>query len=134
MYESEISFQILNSVGSECNVLKHAYDACFNNWFSEKFLKGDNDASPCANLLTRYTACVKVSCLAQNLVCIFAITIPRENTHNHTNGVVKCIYLVFGNVLFSIVCALNTFVEKCNKIRNAYKHITGSYERTKHSD
>jgi TRIAP1/MDM35 family protein len=30
----------MNSIGENCNELKTKYDACFNQWFSEKFLKG----------------------------------------------------------------------------------------------
>lgn len=52
----------MNSVGQDCSDLKHTYDACFNKWFAEKFLKGlaeeDND---CNTIFTAYQSCVKVS-------------------------------------------------------------------------
>lgn len=44
-----------------CNQLKKQYDDCFNHWFSEKFLKGDNDDSACSSLLKTYTDCVQAS-------------------------------------------------------------------------
>lgn len=45
----------------DCSELKQKYDACFNNWFSEKFLKGDTNDSMCAPLLKVYKDCVAVS-------------------------------------------------------------------------
>lgn len=50
----------MESIGKDCQNLKNEYDACFNTWFSDKFLKGNyNDA--CADIFKRYQACVKVS-------------------------------------------------------------------------
>lgn len=51
----------MNSLGDECNELKRKYDECFNLWFSERFLKGDNDDSMCAPIFKVYQECVKVS-------------------------------------------------------------------------
>jgi TRIAP1/MDM35 family protein len=51
----------MNSIGPDCNELKKQYDACFNSWFSEKFLKGDSDDSPCQPIFKVYQHCVKVS-------------------------------------------------------------------------
>ncbi|XP_071489458.1 TP53-regulated inhibitor of apoptosis 1-like [Diadema setosum] len=48
----------MNSLNEECNDLKHEYDACFNSWFSEKFLKGDTTDS-CGELFRKYQQCVK---------------------------------------------------------------------------
>lgn len=45
----------------DCSELKQKYDACFNSWFSEKFLKGDTNDSMCASLLKVYKDCVAVS-------------------------------------------------------------------------
>ncbi|KAF6204333.1 hypothetical protein GE061_002674 [Apolygus lucorum] len=42
-----------------CGQLKEDYDACFNVWFSQKFLKGDNNDSMCAQLLKVYKQCVE---------------------------------------------------------------------------
>ncbi|CAG0892070.1 unnamed protein product [Darwinula stevensoni] len=50
----------MNSVGKECTKLKHEYEACFNTWFSEKFLKGDSDDQTCAPLFQLYQQCVQV--------------------------------------------------------------------------
>ena len=52
---------IMDSIGEECTELKREYDACFNQWFSEKFLKGDYKSDPCAGIFQKYQACVKVS-------------------------------------------------------------------------
>ncbi|XP_041348785.1 TP53-regulated inhibitor of apoptosis 1-like [Gigantopelta aegis] len=48
----------MNSVGEECQDLKHKYDECFNKWFSEKFLKGSKEDT-CAPLFKVYQKCVK---------------------------------------------------------------------------
>ena len=45
----------MNSIGEECNELKQSYDACFNVWFAEKFLrqggvKKDQVQSAAANI------------------------------------------------------------------------------------
>ena len=50
----------MNSIGENCNELKKNYDACFNHWFSERFLKGDTDDSSCAPIFKLYQQCVKV--------------------------------------------------------------------------
>lgn len=50
----------MTSIGEKCNDLKHSYDACFNAWFSEKFLIGDTNDSACAPLFKVYQQCVKV--------------------------------------------------------------------------
>jgi len=61
----------MNSLGAECNELKQSYDACFNVWFSEKFLKGvaggaDGD-SMCKPIFKLYRECVRGAIKAQNL-------------------------------------------------------------------
>ncbi|XP_035783012.1 TP53-regulated inhibitor of apoptosis 1-like [Anopheles aquasalis] len=49
----------MNSIGENCTQLKKDYDNCFNNWFSDRFLKGDTDDSLCAPLFKVYQQCVK---------------------------------------------------------------------------
>ncbi|XP_052866915.1 TP53-regulated inhibitor of apoptosis 1-like [Anopheles cruzii] len=49
----------MNSIGDNCTQLKKDYDTCFNNWFSDRFLKGDMDDSLCAPLFKVYQQCVK---------------------------------------------------------------------------
>ncbi|XP_017148865.1 TP53-regulated inhibitor of apoptosis 1-like [Drosophila miranda] len=49
----------MNSIGEDCNELKKQYDACFNSWFSERFLKGHTDESACAPIFRVYQDCVK---------------------------------------------------------------------------
>lgn len=54
----------MESIGKECGELKQEYDACFNKWYSEKFLKGDMEFSqnyvPCEELFKVYRDCVTV--------------------------------------------------------------------------
>ncbi|KAK4872918.1 hypothetical protein RN001_014947 [Aquatica leii] len=49
----------MNSIANECQNLKEEYDACFNLWFCEHFLKGKTDDSMCAPLFKAYQECVK---------------------------------------------------------------------------
>ncbi|XP_017078091.1 TP53-regulated inhibitor of apoptosis 1-like [Drosophila eugracilis] len=49
----------MSSVGEDCNELKQQYDACFNSWFSERFLKGQTDDSACTPIFRVYQECVK---------------------------------------------------------------------------
>lgn len=51
----------MNSIGEACNDLKKEYDACFNLWFSDHFLKGNTNDSMCAPLFRVYQQCVKVN-------------------------------------------------------------------------
>lgn len=51
----------MNSIGENCNELKKQYDACFNSWFTDKFLKGSTNDAACAPLFKIYQQCVKVS-------------------------------------------------------------------------
>ncbi|CAH1763501.1 16248_t:CDS:2 [Entrophospora sp. SA101] len=46
------------SIGKNCNELKEKYDACFNWWYSENFLKG-NPNPDCNELFQQYKECVK---------------------------------------------------------------------------
>jgi TRIAP1/MDM35 family protein len=49
----------MNSIHKDCQELKEKYDACFNEWFKEKFLKGAKE-DVCAPIFKDYQACVKV--------------------------------------------------------------------------
>ncbi|XP_047135382.1 uncharacterized protein LOC124812590 [Hydra vulgaris] len=51
----------MDSIGKDCNPLKHKYDDCFNKWYSEQFLNGNwttPNGQPCSELFTEYKACV----------------------------------------------------------------------------
>jgi len=50
----------MNSVGKECNDFKKEYDACFNAWYTDHFLKGDFQNDPCKDLFQNYKSCVMV--------------------------------------------------------------------------
>ena len=70
----------MNSLGPECNELKQKYDACFNLWFSEKFLKsgGNNSDCPkeeatpsmCEPIFVLYQKCVRVSWNLKGWICV----------------------------------------------------------------
>ncbi|KAG5677916.1 hypothetical protein PVAND_007632 [Polypedilum vanderplanki] len=69
----------MNSIGENCNELKSKYDQCFNTWFSEKFLKGDKDDTPCKSLFQTYQKCV------QEALTLHQIDIKDLKT-NHIDG------------------------------------------------
>jgi TRIAP1/MDM35 family protein len=50
----------MNSIGAECSELKAKYDSCFNVWFSEKFLKGQDDEDMCKPLFVLYRQVLSV--------------------------------------------------------------------------
>ncbi|KNE68440.1 hypothetical protein AMAG_13092 [Allomyces macrogynus ATCC 38327] len=47
----------MESIGKNCTPLKHDYDACFNKWYTEKFLKGETTPE-CTELFEKYRQCV----------------------------------------------------------------------------
>jgi len=52
-----------SSIGEKCTNIKQEYDAGFNSWYSEKFLKGDATAQ-CDDLFFKYKECLMVRPLA----------------------------------------------------------------------
>jgi len=50
----------MDSIAPECTNTKHDYDRCFNEWFSEKFLKGESTLPTiCEDLFRRYQDCIR---------------------------------------------------------------------------
>lgn len=49
----------MNSLSKKCQEPKEKYDACFNTWFSERYLKGHNE-NACEPLFQVYQNCIKV--------------------------------------------------------------------------
>jgi TRIAP1/MDM35 family protein len=47
----------MESLGKECTELKNAYDQCFQNWYSEHFLKG-KVTRECDELFESYKQCI----------------------------------------------------------------------------
>eukprot|EP00049_Salpingoeca_infusionum_P001248 m.46683 g.46683 ORF g.46683 m.46683 type:complete len:120 (-) comp10933_c0_seq5:157-516(-) len=48
------------SVAEECTQAKHEYERCFNQWYTNEFIKGSKK-DPCSHLLKAYNKCLKVS-------------------------------------------------------------------------
>lgn len=46
------------SLSPECDVLKAKYDACFNDWYQNKYLKGDLTPA-CEEEFKKYRTCLK---------------------------------------------------------------------------
>ena len=67
----------MNSVSDTCQPLKKEYDACFNSWFKDKFLKGDSTDS-CVNLFKSYQTCVKVCSSHDKKVSFIEATISSH--------------------------------------------------------
>lgn len=72
----------MNSVGEECNVMKREYDACFNSWFTDHFLKGDRTKDPCSELFRSYKSCVMVSQEHYEILKKYVITYTPEDCRN----------------------------------------------------
>lgn len=49
----------MESIDPECTKLKQKYEACFNTWYSEKFLKGETQ-DECQELFKEYRTCLEV--------------------------------------------------------------------------
>jgi TRIAP1/MDM35 family protein len=56
----------MNSLSTKCQQFKEKYDACFNSWFSEKFLKG-NYENDCEEDFKIYQKCVKEAIAEQKI-------------------------------------------------------------------
>ena len=57
----------MDSIGKDCIELKRQYEACFNAWYSESFLKNKNtDMSICDPLFQEYQKCLRVIQLIAN--------------------------------------------------------------------
>ena len=50
----------MNSLSKKCQEAKEKYDACFNKWFSERYLKGDT-RDECEPVFKIYQECVKAA-------------------------------------------------------------------------
>ena len=50
----------MNSLSSKCQEAKEKYDACFNSWFSDRYLKGHNE-NECEPMFKVYQKCIKVN-------------------------------------------------------------------------
>lgn len=64
----------MNSIGENCNDMKRAYDACFNAWFAEKFLRGHTNDAVCAPLFKTYQQCVKVRFHSCSIFILFILS------------------------------------------------------------
>lgn len=51
---------MMESIVPQCTNLKHQYDKCFYEWFSEHYIKGDRKISPaCEDLFKKYKDCIR---------------------------------------------------------------------------
>ncbi|ODQ59940.1 hypothetical protein WICANDRAFT_62516 [Wickerhamomyces anomalus NRRL Y-366-8] len=50
-----------SSFAPECTAAKKEYDDCFNNWYTEKFLKGKSLYNECEDLWYDYKNCVDLA-------------------------------------------------------------------------
>lgn len=63
-------FSAMESFDERCTPLKEQYDACFNSWYSDKFLRGDTSEDGCAQLFKVYRECLAVRKLIEFTVCV----------------------------------------------------------------
>jgi len=57
----------MNSISEACSELKQSYDSCFNSWFTEKFLRGDQSLDVCTPFFQVYQDCVKKAIKEQKI-------------------------------------------------------------------
>lgn len=73
----------MNSVGPDCAEFKKVYDNCFQNWFTNHFLKGETDDSMCKEQFQKYSECVRKAMKDQNIDMKLAeldvLNTPNEN-------------------------------------------------------
>lgn len=55
------------SFAPECTDLKTKYDDCFNEWYTEKFLKGKSLQNECTELWDTYITCVNTALAQKNI-------------------------------------------------------------------
>lgn len=55
------------SFAPECTDLKKSYDDCFNEWYSEKFLKGKSVENQCSKQWYAYTTCIDANLVKQGI-------------------------------------------------------------------
>lgn len=55
------------SFAPECTELKKEYDNCFNEWYMEKFLKGNSIENECTKQWYAYTECVNAALVKQGI-------------------------------------------------------------------
>jgi len=57
----------MDSFSKKCTPLKQEYDACFNDWYSNKFLKGKGALNECQEHFNRYQECIKKELSARGI-------------------------------------------------------------------
>ncbi|GIX97805.1 uncharacterized protein CDAR_582821 [Caerostris darwini] len=58
----------MESIGKDCKELKQLYEACFNSWYSDKFLRNESgDISECDPLFQEYQKCLKSAMKKNNV-------------------------------------------------------------------
>lgn len=76
-----------SSFAPECTEMKQKYDKCFNEWYSEKFLKGKSNQNECQDVWDQYQTCVKAALHSQGI--IKTLDEARKEAPFETGGVPK---------------------------------------------
>ena len=79
----------MNSLSKKCQEAKEKYDACFNSWFSERYLKGDTE-DICEPVFRVYQKCVKEAIEEQkielwNLPSEYEPSSPKKSAKSATD-------------------------------------------------
>ncbi|ODQ78953.1 hypothetical protein BABINDRAFT_146122 [Babjeviella inositovora NRRL Y-12698] len=56
------------SFAPECDEKKATYDACFNSWYTEKFLAGKSITNECEELWHEYKECIDIALVKRGMV------------------------------------------------------------------
>ena len=68
----------MNSIDKKCQEAKEKYDACFNSWFSDRYLKGHTQ-DECEPLFRIYQKCVKEA-IAEHKIELWNLPSDFEQT------------------------------------------------------
>lgn len=72
----------MNSLSKKCQEAKEKYDACFNKWFSDKYLKGNTEDSECEPLFRVYQKCIK-EVIAEHKIELWDLPSEYEHSKKH---------------------------------------------------
>ncbi|CAF0710925.1 unnamed protein product [Brachionus calyciflorus] len=79
---NETILAIMNSLSKKCQEAKEQYDACFNKWFSEKYLKGNVDDKECEQLFKIYQKCIKEA-VTEHKIELWNLPSEYEHSKKH---------------------------------------------------
>lgn len=69
----------MESLGPECTKLKQKYEACFYQWYSEKYLTGKSREDECSHLFKEYRECLEVKIPRESVILFILLFFYSRN-------------------------------------------------------